>query len=440
MPKEGEAVSTVAAKPQRLGELIQYYRQKKELSLSKLQEAVGIDKGSLSRIENSEVKRPDFQSILSIAAVLDIPHDAIVEQYIEIGHKSEVLYTILQNELRTLEYPSLIPKIAAKFLESPNEDSLDAVEKLYHTVDSIDHAPTQLSLFNLIVNYSRAHGIMPYIAKGLFRKYMIERNDFCRLKETYQSGKYILDYATFLSDKERIIAHYSLAVHAYNLMLYEDCIKLCSYILEKDEPLGHYKANAIFSISCAYHYLGQYERSKIFLEEYSKFPFSYVPDNAKLMTGITNGKLGHTELALSQLQEYLMNPSTYNLIYAVTELFNLYLHIGDFASAEELLKHEDSMLNSINDKSTTPFKRSRLAYFYKLKGTLMLNLKQSEEAFDCFIESAYKYMEIGMYDKAMMSLLHINQAIMADNSLLTLEVVIKFDSLYHQLIKKGLVT
>lgn len=70
----------------------------------------------------------------------------------------------------------------------------------------------------------------------------------------------------------------------------------------------------------------------------------------------------------------------------------------------------------------------------------MLNLQQSEEAFDCFIESACKYMEIGMYDKAMMSLLHINQAIMADSSLLTLEVVKKIDSLYHQLIKKGLVT
>ncbi|MFD3272403.1 helix-turn-helix domain-containing protein [Paenibacillus dendritiformis] len=76
-----------------LGELIKHYRQKKEISLSKLQEAVGVDKGSLSRIENDEVKRPDFQSILSIAAVLDIPHNDIVEQYIEIGHKPEVLYT-----------------------------------------------------------------------------------------------------------------------------------------------------------------------------------------------------------------------------------------------------------------------------------------------------------------------------------------------------------
>ncbi|BFH16633.1 hypothetical protein J6TS7_44840 [Paenibacillus dendritiformis] len=88
----------------------------------------------------------------------------------------------------TLEHPSLIPKIAAKFLESPNEDSLYVVGRLFRDTDSIHNDSIKLSLYGLIVNYSRAHGIMPYIAKGLFRKYMIERNDFSRLKETYENG------------------------------------------------------------------------------------------------------------------------------------------------------------------------------------------------------------------------------------------------------------
>ncbi|MGG3838665.1 hypothetical protein ABEV00_16790 [Paenibacillus thiaminolyticus] len=43
-------MSTVAARPKSLGELIQYHRKKKEMSLSKLQEAVGVDKGQL--VEN----------------------------------------------------------------------------------------------------------------------------------------------------------------------------------------------------------------------------------------------------------------------------------------------------------------------------------------------------------------------------------------------------
>nr|WP_240463854.1 helix-turn-helix transcriptional regulator [Paenibacillus apiarius] len=420
-----------------MGELIQYHRQNKNISLSKLQELVGVGKGSLSRIENGEVKRPHFKTIQSIATALDIPRNDIIEQYIRIGHKSDVIYSILQEALETPDHPLLISNIATKFLESPNEDSLDLVERMYQTIDSVEDTSIKLSLFNLIIDYSRNHGIMPYIAKCLYQKYMIERNDFTVLKETYQSGKYILDYANFLSDKEKIIVHYSLAVHAYNLMLYEDCIKLCSYILENDKPLGEYKANAVFSILCSHHYLGQYEKSKSYLEEYYKFPFPYVSDNAKLMTGITNGKVGHRELAISQLQDYLKSPSTYNLIYAVTELFNLYLQINDFVSAEGLLNHEDSMIKSINDKCTTPFKRSRLAYFYQLKGTLMFNTQQYDEAFNCFIESVCEYMDIGVYDKALVSLLHINRAIIEDNSLFSLEVVKKFDSLNQQLYKKA---
>lgn len=432
-------MNTVTSKPRNLGELIQYHRKNKNLSLAKLQEIVGIDKGSLSRIESGGVKRPDFQSILSIAAALDIPHNDIVEQYIELGHKSEVIYSILQNELATIEHPPLIYKIAAKFLETPSEDSFELVQQLYQTIDSVEDAPIQLSLCHLIIDYSRSHGIMPYIAKGLYRKYMIERNDFSKLKETYQSGKYILDYANFLSDKEKIIAHYSLAVHAYNLMLYEECISLCSYILEKDEPLGEYKAKAVYSIACSYHYLGQYEQCRVYLEECSKFPFSYISDNARLMKLITNGKLGNTESAILQLEDYLKNPSDYNLIYAVTELFNLYLSINDFVSAERLLKYEDWMLESINDERVTPFKKSRLAYFYLLKGILLLNMQLCGEAFDCYIESTWKYMDIGMYDKAILSLLHISHAIMKDETLLTMEVVKKLDLMFDQLIKKGLI-
>lgn len=95
------------------------------MSLSKRQEAAGLDQGSLSRIENSEINRPAFQSILATAAVLDIPHDDI------------------ENSTSTLE-----------FLESPNEDCLDAVEKLYRTADTVNNPFTQFSLYNPIIDYS----------------------------------------------------------------------------------------------------------------------------------------------------------------------------------------------------------------------------------------------------------------------------------------------
>ncbi|MCM3337751.1 helix-turn-helix domain-containing protein [Paenibacillus sp. MER TA 81-3] len=170
-------MSAVAAKPATLGELIQCYRQKRDISLSKLQELIGIDKSSLSRIENGEIKRPDFQIIQSIAAVLGIPSDDIVELYIEIGHKSDVIYSFLQKALEAPSSASLITKIATKFLEAPNEESLDLVEKLYQTINSVNDTYIKLSLYSLIIDYSRSHGIMPYTAKGLYQRYLIERNE-----------------------------------------------------------------------------------------------------------------------------------------------------------------------------------------------------------------------------------------------------------------------
>ncbi|MEC0121747.1 hypothetical protein P4H50_22690 [Paenibacillus apiarius] len=109
------------------------------------------------------------------------------------------------------------------------------IEKLNQTVVSAQNEPIQLSLYNLIVDYSRSHGIMPYIAKGLYQKYMIERNDFSRLNQTYQSGKYVLDYVNFLSHKERILLYYGLSVHAYSLMYYHDAIELGNYVWKMDK-------------------------------------------------------------------------------------------------------------------------------------------------------------------------------------------------------------
>ncbi|WP_197255886.1 hypothetical protein [Paenibacillus dendritiformis] len=124
-------MNTGAVKPKNLGELIKYYRQM---------------------------------------------NNDIAEQYNEIQKKPEVIFSILQNELETLEHPAFIPEIAAKFLEASN--GMDGVKKLYRAIDSVQDTSIQLAVYNLIIDYSRSHGMMPYMAKGLYRKYMIERNDF----------------------------------------------------------------------------------------------------------------------------------------------------------------------------------------------------------------------------------------------------------------------
>ncbi|MFW5437967.1 helix-turn-helix domain-containing protein [Paenibacillus apiarius] len=426
--KGSEFVSTVAAKPKTLGELIHYHRHKKDISLNKLQELVGIDKGSLSRIENGEIKRPDFNIIQSIAAELDIPSDDIVELYIEIGHKSHVIYSFLQKALETPSNESLVAKIAVKYLESSNEDSLDLIEKLHQTVVSAQNEPIQLSLYNLIVDYSRSHGIMPYIAKGLYQKYMIERNDFSRLNQTYQSGKYVLDYVNFLSHKERILLYYGLSVHVYSLMYYHDAIELGNYVVENGQ--GESQANATHNVCNAYYQLGRYDACHSFLEKYSKYSYSFVTDNVKLMTGFINGKTGNIDLAIAQFKKYLDDPSSYNLIHAVTELLELYLNKNDLLAANQLLLYEDELTESISQPHTTPYKKSRLAYYYRIKGQLLLRNNQEKDAIDSLLISALKYAKIGRFTEAFDSLSFITQTMMKDSSIINSEMIQKIDVVF----------
>ncbi|BFH68504.1 hypothetical protein J27TS7_51890 [Paenibacillus dendritiformis] len=333
----------------------------------------------------------------------------IAEQYNEIQQKPEVIFSILQNELETLEHPAFIPEIAAKFLEASN--GMDGVKKLYRAIDSVQDTSIQLAVYNLIIDYSRSHGMMPYIAKGLYRKYMIERNDFSKLKETYQLGKCALDYVQFLSDKERIIFYYSIGVHADSLMNYDDSVPYMKYVVENDNSEnGEYRANAYLSLCNSFYNTGDYRASQVYLNEYSKYSFSYVADNVHFMSACIEGKMGNVDSSISKLRSYLQNTSEYNLIYAVAELLDQYLQKNDLHSAKKLLVYEEQMVKSLQDIRTTPFKRALLARFYKNMGDILYH-EDIEKSLDYYMKSVLEYAGIGQYDNSLHSLSYIFQAI-----------------------------
>ncbi|NKI22287.1 helix-turn-helix transcriptional regulator [Paenibacillus dendritiformis] len=385
-------MSSVAAKPKSLGELIKHYRQKKEMSLSKLQEAVGVDKGSLSRIENREVKRPDFQSILSIAAELDIPHNDIVEQYIEIGHKSEVIYTILQNELTTLEHPSLVPKIAAKFLESPNEDSLFLVGKLYREIDSIENDSIKLSLYDLILDYSRSHGIMPYIAKSMYQRYLIERNDFNRLKETYHSGKYILHYAGFLPQEEQLELHYKLGVHAYHLRIYDESIEHCKKVLAEDNGHSPYKIYALGVLRDAHFGLKEYKEAEMYSLQYKQFNYPNTQEHVILMEALFNAVKGNTAQAIEQLWSFLETCSDAFALPATKHLLQLYLEQRNLEGAKVVIEGSKVSLSIIDKRN--PLTYSEYADYLRLQSEYYLAIGDFDHHISRLMEGAFYYSKV----------------------------------------------
>ncbi len=115
---------------QTIGDLIHKYRREAGLTLSQLSDMTGAHKGTISRIENGDVKRPEFQTVHPLASALGIPFEDIVERYIEIDKRADSLQTILQAVIQSGN-TELINKVALKFLESPSEDSYSLVERLY---------------------------------------------------------------------------------------------------------------------------------------------------------------------------------------------------------------------------------------------------------------------------------------------------------------------
>ncbi|WP_019421827.1 helix-turn-helix domain-containing protein [Paenibacillus sp. OSY-SE] len=375
-----------------IGELIRDTRRSLDITLTQLSELSGIPKGTISRIENGDVKRPEFQTVHPLAAALKISFETLIDYYVEVEKRSEHLMRIYQATVRQCSDVELIRKAATKYLESSNEDSLDLTEKLYRTIDSVEDTSIQLSLLNLIIDYARAHGIMPFIAKGMYQRYLVERNDFSKLKETYYSGKYVLHYIDFLPQNDRIELHYKLGIHAYNLRLYGESIDHCKRVITKDNGESPYKVNALGILRDAHFSIGEYKEAELYSIQYKQFNHPHTRENIVLMDALFNAKKGNVEQAIEQLLAFLETCSEVSSIPATRQLLQLYLKQNDLKSAKDQL--ETSKINpSVLDKSN-PLICSRYADYLQVKGECYLALEDYEKCIAHMVDGASYYSKV----------------------------------------------
>ncbi|GAV10843.1 lipopolysaccharide assembly protein LapB [Paenibacillus sp. NAIST15-1] len=201
-----------------------------------------------------------------------------------------------------------------------------------------------MSLYNLIIDYSRSHGIMPYIAKGLYKQYLIERYDLSRLKETYYNGKYILNYADFLSQQERIELYYKLGIQAYNLKLYHEGIEHCKKLLALNSAESPYKINALWVLRDANFALGKYEESELYSLQYKQFNYPNSQEHTVFMEALYNAVKGNTDKAIKELRAFRETCSDTFILGATRHLLQLYLEQKNFDEAKALI--ESSRINS----------------------------------------------------------------------------------------------
>ncbi|UHA72149.1 helix-turn-helix domain-containing protein [Paenibacillus sp. 481] len=373
-----------------IGDLLRQRRTEAGLSIRQLEELSNVAKGHISKLENNEVKRPEFSSIYPLARALNIPFKETVEYYIKLAPRAVELFRILEMAIKDSDN-GLSTKIAYKYLQAPQEDSYTSVTKLYNITAAEVDPTVKLGLFKVIIEYSRDHGVMPYLAKSLYQEYLIERNDFNKLHLTYQNGKYVLRYVDFLPPEERLLLYYKLGIHAYNLRLFQDSILFCSKVIEENYSDGIVRAYSTGIICTAYYHLEEYDLSKKYLLEYSGFSYDFVKDNVTLMTAVLEACLGDREIAIKQLRQFLPTCGDNVLLHTVNQLAILLLDNNDLDEVENVLNLEHKILTL---SCNTPFKCAQLALFYKLKGDYFIARRKTDEGINYYFESAHRYFTV----------------------------------------------
>ncbi|MCE5173149.1 helix-turn-helix domain-containing protein [Paenibacillus profundus] len=380
------SVSTVVST---LGELIQRYRNEQAMTQTQLADLAGINKGSISKIENGDFKRPDYRTIQPLIAALQIPLHEVIEHYALTDPRSETMFELLQQSV-PYQDSSLTVRIASHFLACQDEVSDILLQKLFHFTQQLT-GPTelQLALFEIVISYARSHGMQLHVAEGMLHKYLVERNDFSKLEETFQSGKYVLQYIEFLSSEEQVTLYYKLGVHAYNLRRFSECIELCKKAVIEDRTESSFKAYSTLLICSSYFHQKQYELAEKYLKTFSLFSFPFVKENVELMTAKLHEKKGDIELAIAQLQQCLESSS--DKINIVNALLTLYLSKRDLQSAHQLFDREQDLITA---ERLNPTLGAEHAHYLMNKGKYLKIVDKYNEAIDCFIQSATIFANI----------------------------------------------
>lgn len=380
------SVSTVVST---LGELIQRYRNEQAMTQTQLADLSGINKGSISKIENGDIKRPDYKTIQPLIAALQIPLHEVIEHYALTDPRSETMFELLQQSI-PYQDSSLTVRIASHFLACQDEESDILLQKLFYFTQQLSGPiELQLALFETVVSYARSHGMQLHVAQGMLHKYLVERNEFSKLEETFQSGKYVLQYIEFLSNEERVTLYYKLGVHAYNLRRFSECIELCKKAVIEDRTESSFKAYSTLLICSSYFHQKKYELAEKYLKTFSLFSFPFVKENVEFMTAKLNEKKGNIELAIAQLQKCLESSSF--KINIVNALLDIYLSNYDVNFAGQLIQREHKYLTSY---LSNPISSSGHAHYFMNKGKYLVMMDQQKEAIDYLIKSATIFANI----------------------------------------------
>ncbi|WP_094699606.1 helix-turn-helix domain-containing protein [Brevibacillus laterosporus] len=412
-----------------LGELIKEKRTELGISLSEVSRVTGISKGVLSKIENDETKRPELRTLKPIADVLAIPYEEIIERYIDVEHRIEFLDSLLSEsiEMRNL---FLIAKLAKKILENPQEDTYTSLERLYDLAGNTIRNEVKLKLYSVIIDYARMRGEPKYIVKGLLQKYLIERKDLKKMEDSFSLGQEIIHYKRFLTEEEKAIFYFRMALQAFAIKKYHESIELAEAGLNEDKSSNELKARAYLAMINSLLLLGKYEEVEHHLDVFENFEYNFVPDATKITRGIVKAKKKEHDVAIPMLKECLDEVSKELKIHVANELFDVYFQTRDMNSIAELLILEQECIIS---NPQTPFQLISMGIFYQYKGNFMMETGFPEQGKECYLLSISSFGKVSAYQEMSICMKDVFSHFTKKSMSFDLEYIKQLDEVYNNI-------
>ncbi|MDO3676137.1 helix-turn-helix domain-containing protein [Paenibacillus ehimensis] len=377
-----------------ISDIIFQLRKEKNLTYAELEELTGVGITVLHKIETGATKRPEFKTLKAITKALPSHYTEIMKCYIEEEDRVEILFEILQEVIALKD--DLAPVVALRLLQSPQRITEDSLQRLFDFTETVSDDPLRASLFTVIVQYSRERGVPYYVAKGLLQKYMIERNDLKRLEESFRLGQEITYYVDFLSLGEKVTFYFRMALHAYNIKKYSDCIQFCEEGLLLEKKDTELKARAYLSMLNSLLNLEKYDEVEIHLDIFEKMENEFVVIPSLHLRALIKARKKEYEVAIPILQKYLNEFSRDYKIHIADELLEIYLDIGDFESIPGILEKEHEFLP---EKPKTPQKYLAVGKYFRHKGFYQLSIGLIDEGMQSYVNCFKSLEKVGAYEE-----------------------------------------
>ncbi|WP_164931480.1 helix-turn-helix domain-containing protein [Longirhabdus pacifica] len=388
-----------------LGELVRNSREQQGLTLHHLQTTLGVNKGVISKLENGSTKRPEWKTVMTITNALHIPMEQVIHCYVEVEERPTMLLDLLEKALHISHDTALITKVALAYLESPRQETEEALSALYQFTNDIEDQETRLLLYQTMGEYARTRGGPPFIAKNLVQAYFIKRLDIQRDHETYEQAKEIFHYVDFLNNEEQREFYFKLAIQTYAIKKYEECIALVETGVSIPGEATELEARAYGTMINCYFLLGQYSETEEHLNSFRKYKHQYdvVDETINMTYALIKVKQKEYDTGIPMLERCYKEIRPNQKINVIIDLFPVYIELNDLTSIQQLILKENEFL----PKKPVSHQYKALGKYYLYKGQFELNQGRLDNAMECYNQSVEAFTHVGAQEELTAAYVHI---------------------------------